>query len=243
MKRVFDMSRIEEIANLPEVRPALGGEGPIEFGKMAFQDGFYAFEYIDCALVLTRSFGTRYEVHSIFGRTGLRRICDLSRFMFEYMFTRTDCEEIITKVPANNGVADHLTQKLGFIYEFTRTDAWKEGVDIAYWKLPLDTWARACSPAMEAGGAFHAQLDAAKRDAGSELISHPHDPVHDATVGAAMMMARNGQLAKGVNVYNRWAVFAGYVPVNILTVNPPVIDISDAMIEIRPDGLEILLCR
>jgi hypothetical protein len=56
-------------------------------------------------------------------------------------------------------------------------------------------------------------------------------------------MARRGQVVKGVNFYNRWAMFAGYGPVKMLSEAPVVIDAGEGVIVgIEHDHMEVLQC-
>lgn len=56
-------------------------------------------------------------------------------------------------------------------------------------------------------------------------------------------MIRAGQVAKGVQFYNRWASLAGYQSIAVLSVTPTILDVRDAVIEVRGGQMEVLQCR
>jgi hypothetical protein len=56
-------------------------------------------------------------------------------------------------------------------------------------------------------------------------------------------MIRRGLIDKGIALYNRWARLAGYETIALIAVNPPVIDIRDALIAVKGEDMEVLLCR
>ena len=237
MKRVLDATRINLLANDPSVRPYLGGDGPVDLNPVLGNPDVYLFESDGGAgLLVSRLFGTRYSVHSIFTARLFREFLDLSYYMLEYLFTRTDCEEIVSTAQDNNRGALSALQRMGFVVDFKRGDT-------TYWKLPLDTWARVCSTAQAQGALFHDQLEVRKAESGSSLVTHEDDDAHDHTVGGAILMAKAGRGIKGVDFYNRWAVFAGYAPIRVVSEAPFVIDIGDAVIEFTGGEMEILQCR
>jgi hypothetical protein len=56
-----------------------------------------------------------------------------------------------------------------------------------------------------------------------------------------MALAQNPR--KGVWAYNRWAVFAGYLPIALVSDAPVVIDVVDAVVTANGPDMEVLLCR
>jgi hypothetical protein len=159
------------------------------------------------------------------------------------MFAATDCLEIVTKVPVTNRPADMMARRVGFREAFRRPGAWEDGSDIAYFALTLDDWRAKDEAALSEGRAFHAMLEAAKISAGSEGPTHPDDDAHDRAAGAAMMMARAGNYRKAVWSYCRWARFAGYQPIELVSEAPPVIDVQDALLTVQGGIVEVLTCR
>lgn len=237
--RTLDATFLNSVANMAGVREWLGGEGDIDLTKTLLDTNNYAFVNEYGGFVGHRSFGGRYECHTMFSpnRHGVRDIMALMRYAQQFMFVNTDCDEIVTRVNLKHKGQIWLAKQSGLQEQFV-----KEGV--SYQSLPLDRWAAMCSTTREEGGRFHGLLEAAKKANGSSLAAHPDDPQHDSMVGAALLMAKAGNGAKAANVYNRWATFASYAPVILLSEQPPIVDFHDAVAGLNSQNeVEILLCR
>mgnify|MGYP001578648080 FL=1 len=61
-------------------------------------------------------------------------------------------------------------------------------------------------------------------------------------VGATVAMLRSGNARKAVVFYNAWARFAEYATVELLREQPIVLDVRDAVIEVRATEGEVLRC-
>lgn len=246
MIRTMDGGFLTKIANREDVRPYMGGEGVLDLDPIigdpvnfAFVDDDLEGGYVFCML-----YDGVYEGHTIFPPSApYRPKVRLIRSCFNYMFTATDCTEIVTKIPDTHEGASRMADMLHFLPGFSRENAWGHGVGVAYRNLPLDRWATTCSTAEEQGHMFHSMLEQAKAAAGSELPVHPDDVIHDRMVGACIHMIRAGNLEKGVRAYNQWALFAGYGIISIVSQQPVVVDVQDALIGITLGELEVLKCR
>jgi hypothetical protein len=185
-----------------------------------------------------------YECHTIYPPlVNAKIVVREMREAMAYMFLQTDCQCILTKVPDVNTGAAHLAKLGGFVEDFYRKDAWTGGGGVSYQKLPLDAWARTCSTVGEQGRMFHELLEAHKKIQNSHLPEHPQDEAHDRAVGAAVAMIRAGNTIKGVNHYNKWAIFAGYAQITLLSEQPVIVDVGDAVMGLRNGDLEVLQCR
>lgn len=248
MIRTFDATRLTEIANSAEVRPLLGGNGEIDLSPVVGDFGNFTFVNDAGGIILTRLYGddfsSTYEAHSIFRhRSPPRRVAGLMARVIDYMFLSTDCAEILTKVADNNPGAKWLAGRGNFEEKYHRGSAWAPGVGVSYMKLALDRWASLCSTALEQGQAFHVLLETAKRAEGSGLPVHSEDAAHDRAVGAAIMMMKSGNVVKGLNFYNKWASFAGYGAIRLISEQPVVVDTVDAIMGLTDGHLEVLQCR
>ena len=244
IRRTMDATFLNSVANHPDTRPWLGGapEMAVDLTLLAQNPDNVFLEALGGGWWLQKLEPGTYELHSLFmpeGRgksffTGMKEL-------FRYMFTRTDAVEILTKCPDNNGGARAAAGIVGFKERFRREDAWSPGVGISYRAFTVDDWMVRDKVALEAGRAFHAALEWAKSNAGSAIPSHPDDEANDRAAGAAWLMIDAGQTAKGVAIYNRWAVFAGYA--TILGVGPGIVDIRDAIVQVEGGETKVLLCR
>lgn len=242
----MDARHANAIANHPEVRPTLGGDGPLDLSA-SFADPYnLAFESPHGAM-LCRAIGSGvYDVHSLFLPEGRgKEAADTMRDVAQYMFTKTDCMEGRTIVPLEHRAAAVAARRAGFVLLFPTRIAWTDGarIDAEVFGLSIHRWAMGCDAAVELGARFHDQLTAAKQAAGSALEVHEDDPVHDRMVGATALMLLAGNAEKAVTFYNVWAGSCGYQPIGIVRSRPLVVDVRDALVEVTGDGMEVLLCR
>lgn len=244
IKRTFDGEFLTRVANIEAVRPLLGGEGPIDLKpavadprNVVLQSGRGGFMFMPL-------YEGVYEVHSIFlpSMNGMRVAADMKQAR-EYMFVRTDCQELLTKVPETNKGAGWLADQAGFQEIDRRADAWPGGAAVSYRKLTLDTWVASCSTVAEQGRGFHGLLESAKKASGSELPTHPDDEAHDRAVGATVLMIKAGNTIKGVNHFNKWAIFHGYRQIELLSEQPVIVDAGDAILGLSDGQMEVLQCR
>lgn len=243
VRRTMDVARLNELANHQALRPFLGGvDGPLDLTPLVDNPEVIVLEGDGGAFLLTPLYPGCYELHTLFlpeARGALFFI--QAQEMFRYIFTQTDALEIVTKCPDDNRGAALAATKAGFRERFHRADAWKPGVGVSFRGLSIDDWFIRDPECEREGVEFHAMLEGAKEAAKSSLKPHPVDPVHDHAVGAALLMAKAGRLEKGVGFYVRWATFAGYAPIYVAGTG--LIDIHDALIEIRDGSMNVLLCR
>ena len=204
MKVATSPEFLESVANDERVHKWVAEDGkPISLAAIwpesigiEFDTGGFLFQRLGVGV---------YEVHTLFLPKSVR-VYDKARLAAQYMFCATDCKEILTKVPAFNIAARHLTERMWFIKDFCRTKAFA-GHDVEYFRLPLKTWMFCESALAVAGKEFHARLEASGKHA-----NHEDDAAHDQAVGYAIATARMGLLDKAKSLYNEWALFAGYEP-------------------------------
>jgi hypothetical protein len=67
-------------------------------------------------------------------------------------------------------------------------------------------------------------------------------PTHNRYVGGCLEMALNGQVKKGVLLYNRWAVAARHTQVKFISDNPATIEFDVGFIRQKGNELEFLKC-
>lgn len=244
IERTFDAAFFNEICNLPEVRPWLGGEGPIDTAPVLANPANYALRAKNGGFILIAHGAGSYSVHTQFSSEGRgAEAAEAMRAGLDFMFTRTDCMQIHSLCPDLNPSAAFLAMKGGAKKWFRKAaDALLGPGQVVRWDI--EDWA-VSEPSLEADGqAFHELLEAAKAKAGSDLTTHADDPWHDRMVGAVIRMTLRGQVTKGIALYNRWAAAAGYAPVTLLSEAPPLVDVGDGIVGLNTNGeLEILACR
>lgn len=198
-----------------------------------------------------------YEVHTNFikvkhgERKGTEGVYtrDACLFSYRWMFTHTDCMVLQTKIPAFNRAARIFAPLLGWQVEFERKGVWPHKtdlVDVQFASLRYDDWFRKTDDLAETGREFHRRLEDEFERWGIEHKAHPEDESHDKAVGACAEMVFNGQPAKAIVLYNRWARFAGYRPIDLIVGNQSdvlLLDIGEAVLQLIPDGFKALICR
>lgn len=247
--REFAAARLNNVVNHPEVRPwvAMQGQGVLDLSPvvadlnnvllMAAGGGF-----------IFQNFGDGvYEVHSQFlpehrGEAVIAAARDAER----YMFTRTDCMEIRSKVPEGNVGAAAFARKMRYELQFERANAWlsdRGSLSVKYYARTLNQWVNQADELKASGEWFHHKLEEAKVASGSTTPIHDDDKAHDLYVGATVEMIQAGQIGKALAFYGRWAPFAGYGPIALIATNPVVIDIGDAILAVRGDDFDVILTR
>jgi hypothetical protein len=239
--RTLDASLFNAVANHPDVRPWLGGEGELDLTPIVSDPQNYALWFGSGGFILHAGPAASYEVHSQFTPEGRRSSFEAMRAGMDYMFTRTNALQLTTFLPDNNPAAKGLALKGGF-REWMRREAHPCGPG-AQARIDIDDWI--CrTPDLEGDGElFHDVLEEAKKASGSELPIHPHDPIHERYVGAAFRMFSRGQCQKAQAIYNRFAANSGYAPIRLLSEAPPVVDAVDAIVTLENGEVQCLSVR
>jgi hypothetical protein len=161
---------------------------------------------------------------------------DMVNSALRFMFCGTDAIEIFTRVPKGNLAARALAGAIHGTFEFRRKGGWvkdNDPIPADIFSLDFKQWGRTAPGLQERGVWFHHRLESEYARFGRVEPPHEDDAVHDRHVGAAIEMIFGGQPDKGVLLYNRWAMMAGYQPVSIVVRNPLTINIRDALIIVR----------
>lgn len=245
-RRTLDGTHLTAIANEPDVRPHLlmAEAGALDLRPVVADPRNYCFETPDGGFLgLALGYG-RYEVHSLFVPTRAPKVTVTAmREASEYMFTRTDCVELVTKVPEGNRRAGQLAALAHFHECFVAPVAPGHATRARYLSLPLDTWAVHGCGLAAVGQWFHDAFDQMRAADALSLPAHPDDPTHNQFVGAAILMIDGGQVEKGIGFYNRWARWVGYPTIGLVTLTPPVLDLgAGIVVEVRGREMEVLSC-
>lgn len=232
------------IINAPDVRPTVGGEGPLDLAATLAADGVVPLACDGGGFLFVQHEWGRYELHTMFreGRRG-RHVLRCFEAAARYLFTTTDCTEIVTKTAASNRPAAFMARLVGFRPLFVRKAGWPDGSDVTHYSLTIDEWIQRDPTLAAHGDEFHKLLESAKKATGSDLPIHADDEAHDRAVGSAVLMALGGQAAKAAWIYSRWAALAGYQTIELIEDEPPLLDVRDALIAVRNGRLEVIKCQ
>lgn len=243
MIRTLSADIFNQIASDPIVRPWLGGSAPIDLTALLENPDNFAFltDEQKGGYIYHKLMPGLYEAHTLSLPSGRGRQMLAARSeSLREMFTKTDAIEIVTRVPIPNEAAAAWAKHAGFRETFRRAKAFDlmgEMVDVSYQSLSYGDWVLHDKENARTGRAFHGVIHEYTAD------DHGDDPVHDGWVGATVEGCNQGNADKALGLYNRWAVFAGYEPIRIVTLRPLVVDIRSCILQIDPDGLHVLHVR
>lgn len=233
-----DVARIEEICNDPRIRlwTAFDGAPPCRGEQYVAAPSFTILGEEGCFLVKHME-EQRYCFHTnLLPHCRGAKALAAAREALRMAFLHTDCRELVTMVPGNMPHAALMARLAGLRQRFERPNIWlANGVrfGMAFYGLTLEEWI-CIGSCVGVGHAFHARLHG---ELG--MPAHPQDPVHDAFVGAAVEMIRAGQLHKAVATYNRFARFAFYEPVRIVSEEPLRIDIAQCVLRVEGEEFHL----
>lgn len=249
IERSFNADKINEIINHPDIFRLVAKDfsKPLDLtADIQDQNNFLLVDGDNGGIFFKQHEPTVYEAHTQFlptvrGASALKS----TRQAIHYMFTRTDCMELVTRVPVFNVKATFWARAAGASLDFECKNAWKNddgAFDVKYYALRYYDWVRDNPRLMASGHWFHERLEEAKKRMGATIELHDDDASHDAHVGAAIEMIFGGQVAKGIVLYNRWARLAGYATVDLISINPLIIDQKDAWVLVHDTDFEVLKC-
>jgi hypothetical protein len=152
-----------------------------------------------------------------------------------WMFTKTDACELLTKCPRNNPATKMAARRVGFKESFSTRPIWPTDngpVEVDVYSMSIQEWATKDPFITKRGVEFHDELEAQYKKLGKNLPLHDEDPIHDRYVGATVMMFENGQYNKAISFYNRWAAMSDYQVVKVLSAQPLIVDIRESKLRI-----------
>jgi hypothetical protein len=232
MRRDYTPERVNAVINHPDVLPWMAPEplpAALDFGPLIRDLANIVLFSDKGGAIFMQLDETCYELHTQF-LSGVRGR-PVVRFMhraLEYIFTHTNCMEVVTKVPIHNAGARALAQHFHFVLEGTRDSYWNAGnagvMDVEFYSYKWSDWLRHSPLLATQGAAFHSRLDNECARLGLAHESHAPEGWHDRVVGATLATAYAGLVDKAAILYNRWAKFAGYATVRVVSRLPPVVE-------------------
>lgn len=240
MRLSRDADAYQRIANDPSVLPFIVQKGVEAVDLSTFFDTpeNLGFLFHDCGFLVSWLEPGVYEVHSMaLPHVRGRYVFEAATTAIRYMFFATDAMELLTRVVDGNLGATVLSRKVRFSPEFTRSAAWltEEGPkDVTFYAMRYLSWVPHQDWLRASGEWFHS-LSGVSED-------HPEDASHDLYVGAMVETVLGGQPDKGVILYNRWARFAGYDLVDIVSRSPLTFEVSNHLVTLIDGQVEIKPC-
>lgn len=245
LKRTMNPAGLNGIANNPDVRQTLGGTGPIDLSGLIADPNNVALECEFGGFVVCKLEPGVYECHSMFLTEGRgSEVLSAMRSGLNYMFTRTDCLEMVTKAPDGNRAAFGAARTMGFSITYRLEHGWQRAdgtfgpVDCM--GLSLSKWMQKDKAVQEKGDWFHQRLEEITN---GKVPVHYDEPSHNKAVGASILMFQAGNNIKAVNTYNNWARRSGFAPIKALSFTPLIIDMDQVIVEISSGDMEVLKCQ
>jgi RimJ/RimL family protein N-acetyltransferase len=246
IERQTNAKRINEVINDPNVRPWVADlgvgilditanvENPRNILLMGEHGGCFFF-WLGLGI---------YEVHTqVLPSAPPHWTRELTSACAHYMFTKTNAWEIMTRVPQGHIAARAAALTQGMKHEFTRPkECYFRGelVDVNIHSFRLPDWVPKAPGMVEIGEAVHKRMhDEAKR-LGITTPAHPDDENHNRYVGVTYEMITGGQVDKGVQFYNRWAVVSRHETITLLERNPPTIRMDVGVLRFVDGELEMV---
>jgi hypothetical protein len=244
----MDAAFLNTVANHPDVRPFLGGAGELDLSGFTRPPENFAFEFEHGGIIFQKLEHGVYEGHSMFLPEGRgERVKEAMAESIRWMFARTDCLEIVTKCPDANKATIGAARNMGFTKGFRLDRGWPlpdgEYGGVECMRLTLAKWIERDEMVEPAGHWFHERLEELTTEAGKPIPKHYDEPAHNRAVGASVLMFQAGNALKGATSYNLWARIAGFPVIRVLSINPVVIDMDQAVVGIADGDMEVLLCR
>src|SRR5712671_4024502 len=163
--RTMDVRHLNEVANHPDVRPGLGGDGVLDLRALIENPENLAFETEHGGLIAVALGSGRYDIHTLFlpegrGVESAEALQDIA----DIMFAATDCTDGRTTVPIDRREAAIAARRLGFWPLFQMGRPWTGGTTVMcdFFSLSIDRWALHTPTALVIGDWFHQALERAK---------------------------------------------------------------------------------
>lgn len=248
VRREFTADRINKILNDPGVRPWVADAdlGELDISKQVEnRDNILLMGALGGCLLLYVMPGV-FEVHSQCMPEG--RGAWMKGFVtaaLDWFFTHTNGWEITTRVPHGHLAAHALTKMFPFRHEFRREKECRflgRLVDVDIYRMSIHDWAETSAWAEKRGEWFHGRLNEDAARLGVTAPPHEDDPQHNRIVGAALEMARNGQVIKSVLFYSRWAYMARHAIIEMVSEDPPAVKMDLGIIRFRGNDIEVSPC-
>lgn len=229
--RETNAKRMNVLLNHPLIRPDIGdGDELVDIGKAAANPRNYLMMGESGGIMLLCIAPGIYECHTaVHPNSRGKWTMGLIASVQKYMFTATDCYEIVTRVPVGHIAALAATQACGMTREFTLPKAAVfrgEIADIHVFGMRIQDWVPRAPTLVERGRWFHQRLESEAKRLGITEQMHENDDLHNRYVGVAVEMAFAGQVAKGALTYNRFAQMTRHPVVSLVSANQIKMDIG-----------------
>lgn len=236
IERHFDAEALNRTVNDPSVYPWVrgGATGRLDLGVVATNPANLLLVGEHGSMLFTPMAPGLWELHTQVVRAGRGAwAVGLATACLEWLFTRTDAVEVLTRVPKGNVAALAGARILGMQHAWTAERGWvlrDVPVPAGIWSLPVQAWL---------AGPFAEALDSdAQRFVDVASAGSDRDTLADAIrpLGFLLACVRGRQVAKGCVMLNRWAAIAGFAPAFVADAEPLVLNVGGVPLRFSDDG-------
>lgn len=231
LERHFDAKQINEVINHPSVYPWVRGliDGPLDLSPALADRGNVLLMGKHGGILFDRHQSGLYEAHTSVLPEGRGAWClEMVHAALHWMFTRTDCVEVTTRVPKGNLAARALTRAAGLSFRFNHPQGWAfqgQIIPADVFSLTIHDWIGK-APGLDVAGARAHRIT---RIGYADELNQRH-------LGSAFAMILGGQPKKGVVFFNRWAAMTDQPPLEMFTQKPLAFEYRDDLIVFRASG-------
>jgi hypothetical protein len=234
IKRSFDAAEINALFNDPAAFPflAVPGADHIDVSQALQNDGNIGLVGGGCAALFCSLGPNTYDLSAAFPSLSLSEAISWFRAMLHFMFIHTDCVMIMVKVPLGHPLTEIL--ETSAVLEFERPEA-------TFWTIRYDDWIRTADLS-ENGELFCQKLAQEFAKFSAPLSIYTGEHAQQIRLGAFSEMLF-GQFEKAVFLYNRFAAFGGYAPIELVSHRPKLIRFGAALIQITDETFKVVQIR
>lgn len=239
LERVNNADLLNRVVNHPAVRPWVVDDthdGELDLSAQVADPNNICLAGEHGVFLCFRYFPCFYECHTQVLPSGRGAwTVEFAKAGAHYMFTATDCIEILTRVPKGHLAATALTRYMQFRPQFTTPPETRfrgKIVPVTVYSMTIQDWALRQDSLAIKGAEFHDWLNRQV----AVGTPHPPDPDHNLIVGVALSMIEAGRPAKGVSWYNRAAFAARHPPVALLSIDPPTVRFDAGVLTMGKGG-------
>lgn len=233
IQRDFTAIRLNEIINHPSVYPWVHGmvDGPLDMTPAVADRRNVLLMGAHGGIIFHHHAPGLYEAHSQCLPEGRGDwMLAFTHAALHWMFTCTDCVEVITRVPKGNLAARALTKAAHLTSRVMHPQGWTLAgkiVPAEVFGLTLQQWILTAPGLGNRGPEMGRKL---KRQIG------PGDDANNRHLAASLDMISGGQPEKGVVFFNRWAVMTDQPELSMLSRGPMAFQHGNVLIVFRASG-------
>lgn len=164
----------------------------------------------------------------------------MTQAALHWMFTRSDCFEVMSRCPQGNLGARALIKRVNGQLAFINPLGWVRDdkpipADVYSWTI--QHWVTTAPGLEERGQWLQNTVSDAYRKFSKGVLPYIDDTLFNRYAGMAAEMFLNKHGPKAVLLYNRWAKMAGRDNIDLMCAeNPTAIRTRDAILMVREDG-------